>query len=103
MGNGMDSSAHSLSPLPGDIHGGLSAIATCALLSLVSTAFLFAYLAYQALLKDGRRIVYINQYVALLINLLFADLIQAFGFTLSLRWLHVDGILVSYAYNCLEE
>jgi len=93
MGDGTDGSSHSLSPLPGAIHGGLSAIATCALLSLVSTAFLFGYLTYQALLKDGRRIVYINQYVALLINLLFADLIQAFGFMLSLRWLHVDGIM----------
>lgn len=97
MRDGTDTSEHSLSPLPYDIYSGLSVIATCALLSLVSTALLFGYLAYQALLKDGRRIVYINQYVALLINLLFADLIQAFGFTLSLRWLQLDGIMVRHS------
>lgn len=97
MAGGTDSSATSLSPLPGPVYSGLSAIATFALLSLVSTAFLFGYLAYHALASGGRRIIHINQYVALLINLLFADLIQAFGFTLSLRWLQLDGILVSLA------
>lgn len=96
MANGTDAS-QSLSPLPSVVHRGLSAIATFALLSLVSTAVLFSYLTYHILTRDRRRVAHINQYVVLLINLLLADLIQAIGFSLGLRWLQVDGILVSHA------
>jgi hypothetical protein len=93
----MTDASLTLSPLPALVHRGLSAIATIALLSLVSTAGLFSYLVYHVVARDRRRIVHINQYVALLINLLFADFLQAIGFSLSLRWLQLDGVLVSYA------
>lgn len=100
MTNGTDSS-HTLTPLPDVVHSGLSAISTFALLSLFSTAALFGYLCYHVLAPDRHRIFRVNQYVALLINLFLAELIQAIGFSLSLQWLRLDGIWVSHAISAL--
>ncbi|KXT18162.1 hypothetical protein AC579_7689 [Pseudocercospora musae] len=85
----------SLSPLPSDYHAGLAVVATFALLSLVSTAALFAYLAWRLTNWKHRGYARANQYVALLINLIAADLIQAIGFALNMEWMRQKAIQVS--------
>ncbi|KAI5359171.1 putative G protein-coupled receptor GPR1 [Septoria linicola] len=84
--------ARSLEPLPPVIHRGLSAVTAFGLLSLVTTAVLFVHLAYRLMTWKHRAYARVNQYVALLVNLIFADFQQALGFVLSLQWLKDNGI-----------
>ncbi|EME38493.1 hypothetical protein DOTSEDRAFT_99908, partial [Dothistroma septosporum NZE10] len=81
-----------LSPIEGDIRRGLQAIATAACFSIGSTMFLFGYLSWRMLTWKQRGYAHVNQYVAILLNLVFADLVQAIGFSLSLHWLQGNSI-----------
>lgn len=84
--------ARTLTPLPPVIHRGLSAVTAFGLLSLISTAILFAHLLYRLVTWKHREYGRVNQYVALLLNLIFADFQQALGFVLNLQWLKDNGI-----------
>lgn len=81
-----------LSPLPPDSHRGITAVTTFALFSLVATAILFAHLLCRVLTWKRRTHGPVNPYVALLLNLVFADLQQALGFAFGIGWLKDDGI-----------
>lgn len=84
----------SLSPLPSDYHAGLAVVTSFAFLSMVSTAALFAYLTWRLTSWKHRGYARANQYVALLINLIAADLIQAIGFALNIEWVKERAITV---------
>ncbi|EME80153.1 uncharacterized protein MYCFIDRAFT_99037, partial [Pseudocercospora fijiensis CIRAD86] len=84
----------SLSPLPTEYHDALAVVTSFAFVSLVSTAGLFAYLAWRLTSWKHRGYARANQYLALLINLVLADLIQATGFVMNLEWLSKNAITV---------
>lgn len=82
-----------LSPLPLELHRGLTAVTILAFVSLITTAVLFTHLAYRLITWKHRGHARINQYVALLINLILADLQQAIGFSLNAEWVRNDSII----------
>lgn len=87
-----------LAPLEGVIHRGLTAISISAFLSIWSTVLLFGYICWRlASCKERGQQNHVNQYVAVLLNLVFADLLQAIGFSLSLHWLRLDSITADTA------
>ncbi|KAF2161469.1 hypothetical protein M409DRAFT_69806 [Zasmidium cellare ATCC 36951] len=87
-------SAGTLSPLPTELYRGLTAVTVLAFLSLVTTAVLFAHLSWRFITWKHRGHARINQYVALLLNLVLADLQQAIGFSLNVEWVRNDSITV---------
>lgn len=89
------SSSGTLSPLPLELHRGLTAITILAFISLICTAFLFTHLTYHFITWKQRGHARINQYVALLLNLVLADLQQAVGFCINLEWLRSNSITVA--------
>ncbi|KAF2207543.1 hypothetical protein CERZMDRAFT_50916, partial [Cercospora zeae-maydis SCOH1-5] len=88
-----------LSPLPPIIHRGLSIITAFGLLSFLSTAILFLHLVSRLFRRDKTTFPRFHQYLILFINLLFADLQQALGFVLNIRWLAENGI-VALSTSC---
>ncbi|EME87004.1 uncharacterized protein MYCFIDRAFT_172678 [Pseudocercospora fijiensis CIRAD86] len=85
-------SADTQSPLPDDVRAGIVAISAAAIVSAVSSSGLLAYLGYRVLTWKHRSYARINQYVALLLNLVLSDVQQAVGFSLGTQWLRKDGI-----------
>ncbi|KXS94705.1 hypothetical protein AC578_3852 [Pseudocercospora eumusae] len=84
----------SLSPLSSEYHADISVVTFFAFLSMVSTAALVAYLTWRLTSWKHRGYARANQYVALLVNLIAADLIQAVGFALDVVWLRENAIKV---------
>jgi len=68
---------------------GLPAIGTFALVSILSTVGLFAFISYRMITwrQRYRTFVGLNQYVVLIYNLALADLMQALSFVISWHWL----------------
>jgi len=68
---------------------GLPAIGTFALISVIATCTLFAYISYGLITwrRQYRNFVGRNQYLILVYNLALADLMQALSFTISFYWL----------------
>lgn len=84
-----------LSPLPPELHRGLTAVSVLAFLSLITTTVLFAHLSFRFITWKHRAHARINQYVALLLNLILADLQQAIGFSLNVEWVRNNSITAS--------
>lgn len=88
-------SSGTLSPLPSELHRGLTAVTVLGFLSLITTTVLFTHLAYRLITWKHRGHARINQYVALLLNLILADLQQAVGFSLNAEWVRNDSIIAA--------
>ncbi|GAM87164.1 hypothetical protein ANO11243_051850 [Dothideomycetidae sp. 11243] len=86
-------SKKTLSPLPDDLHRGLTAVAVLGLLSFVSAVGLFLHLCYR-LVTHRRSKLHRNQFFLLLFNLLIADIEQSVAFWLNIQWLRLDGVHV---------
>lgn len=90
-------SKYDIDPLPGVLKGGLMAIIVIAVLSLVATISLLAFLTYRMVFWRTNYIRYIgyNQYVVLIYNLLLADMLQSLAFILSVKWVAEKQILAT--------
>ncbi|OCK83792.1 family A G protein-coupled receptor-like protein [Lepidopterella palustris CBS 459.81] len=86
---------YSLDPLPKDIKNGLIPVGIFALLSVISTFILLAWITYRLVSwrQHYRAYVGYNQYVLLIYNLLLADLQQSVAFLISFHWIGQDKIL----------
>ncbi|KAJ5980946.1 hypothetical protein N7481_008244 [Penicillium waksmanii] len=83
-----------IDPLPSLQRGGLIAIASLAMISLISTFSLLCFFTYRFIFwkKYYKRYIGYNQYVVLMYNLALADFIQGLGFIVSLRWIDQNSI-----------
>ncbi|KAJ5118459.1 hypothetical protein N7448_010166 [Penicillium atrosanguineum] len=83
-----------IDPLPGLQRGGLIAVATLAIVSLVATFSLLSFFTYRFIFwkKYYKRYIGYNQYVVLMYNLALADFIQGLGFIVSLRWISQNSL-----------
>jgi len=72
----------------------LSALGAVALISLVSTATIFGFITYRLITwrRHYRTFIGRNQYIVLIYNLSFADLVQSFAFTISWHWYQKENI-----------
>lgn len=84
-----------LNPLPAHLRLGLIGLATCGLLSLVSTAGAIGFIMYRLsnYKKYQETPLRYNVPLVLILNLLIADLQQAASFAISLHWLGLNAIL----------
>ncbi|KAK4610039.1 hypothetical protein CLAFUW4_13685 [Fulvia fulva] len=82
-----------VTPLPEVLRRGLVALTFFGLLSLTLATALFVHLVYRLVTWRPGTLARINQYVALLLNLVLADMQQAAGFSMSAHWLMKDGII----------
>jgi hypothetical protein len=64
-----------------------------AAVSFVSTAALALYLSYRILTIKTSANSRVSRYAVLLLNLIFADLLQAIGFSLDIHWLRNNAII----------
>lgn len=84
-----------LNPLPAHLRLGLIGLATCGLLSLVSTAGAVGFIVYR--MSNHKKYqatpLRYNMPLVLILNLLIADLQQAASFAISLHWLGLNSIL----------
>lgn len=88
--------ASTLSPLPPILSKGLIAVSICGLLSFLTSTPLFLYLGFRMLkwrIKNGFAQP-MNQFLVLIMNLLFADIQQAIAFLLSADALRHNAIRV---------
>lgn len=83
-----------IDPLPSLQRAGLIAVATLAMISLLSTFSLLCFFTYRFVFwkKFYKRYIGYNQYVVLMYNLALADFIQGLGFIVSLRWIAKDSL-----------
>lgn len=90
-------SKYNIDPLPDVLKGGLVAIIIVAVLSLIATVSLLAFLTYRMVFWRTNYIRYIgyNQYVVLIYNLLLADMLQSLAFILSVKWVAEKQILAT--------
>lgn len=86
---------YSLDPLPDDLRIGLKPVGVFALLSVISTFFLFSWITYRLISWRSHYRTYVgyNQYVVLVYNLLLADMIQSISFLFSFHWISIDKII----------
>lgn len=92
-----------LTPLPPNLHRGLTAVTTLALLSLVTSTALFLHLSWRMLISGHRRrtnhpqLPYANQFIILIFNLVLADMQQSVAFVLNAQWVTTNSISVGSA------
>lgn len=89
----LDRDSATLTQLPPHIHPYLRAVVILAFLSFVASVTLLALLAYRLIrwqIKSKRT----NQFVILILNLLWADVQQSLSFLLNVEWLRLDAIVV---------
>lgn len=98
----MSDAPDSLSPLPPIIQRGLWAVSATAALSLTTTAALSLYLIYRIVTVKTSANSRVSRYSVLLLNLIFADFIQAVGFAFNIHWLRYDAIIDGSA-ACLSQ
>ncbi|KAF2861479.1 hypothetical protein K470DRAFT_263622 [Piedraia hortae CBS 480.64] len=95
----MQQASASLSPLSPEHRRGLTAVAFFGLLSFISSTLLFLWLSYKVFTELRRRrqssTLRVSQFLILIYNLIFADMLQSVGFMLNSRWVSLDGVLVS--------
>ncbi|KAI5782579.1 hypothetical protein EDC01DRAFT_751495 [Geopyxis carbonaria] len=84
---------YSLQPLPVNLRHGLFAIGSFALLSLITTTVLLAFLSYRLFFSARSKSLRYNQALILIFNLLLADLQQAVAFVLNFHWARHNAIL----------
>ncbi|EME44793.1 hypothetical protein DOTSEDRAFT_111938, partial [Dothistroma septosporum NZE10] len=89
----LSNTSGTVTPLPEVLRRGLVALTFFGLLSLTLASALFVHLVYRLITWKRTNHGRINQYVALLLNLVLADVQQAFGFSMSAHWLIKDGII----------
>ncbi|TKX24384.1 hypothetical protein C1H76_3490 [Elsinoe australis] len=82
-----------LNPLPPALYRGLSAVTFFGFLSFFLATALFLRLAFR-LIVDRRHKLHRNQFLILIINLLFADIQQSIAFWSNIEWLRGNSILV---------
>lgn len=82
----------SLMPLPFSVHSGLSAITFFSFLSFFTSVSLFTYLCYRLVTWRKKTQHAYNQFVILIMNLLFADIQQSLAFLLNVQWVVNNGI-----------
>ncbi|KAK5136152.1 hypothetical protein LTR08_003989 [Meristemomyces frigidus] len=89
---------YSINPLPPTLRHGLIPVGCLALLSVVSTLALISFICvrFATWKMHYRTFVGYNQYVALVLNLLLADLQQASAFLISFHWVHKDYIIAPH-------
>jgi len=90
-----ESGSGTLSPLPGVLRQGLTAVAILGTLSFVFTTVLIALLAYKFVVWHRKRRP-IDQFVVLIFNLLICDFHQALAFALNAQWLVRDMIDIKH-------
>lgn len=79
--------------LPAHIHPWLRAVVAFGFLSLVATASLLCVLSYKLInwrIKSKQS----NQFIILIFNLLWADLLQSLAFLLNVEWLRIGSVQV---------
>ncbi|CAK4033066.1 family A G -coupled receptor [Lecanosticta acicola] len=86
------STATTLSPLPPGLRRGMISVTFIGFLSFAAASLLFMHLVYRIITWKHRGYARLNQYVALLTNLIFADVIQGIGWSLDVLWLRHDSI-----------
>ncbi len=86
---------YSIDPLSEELEIGLIPIGVFALLSMLATFSVLAFIIYHMVLSRQHRTRSLgrNQFVVLIVNLLLADFQQSIGFVLSFHWLHVKQIV----------
>ncbi|KAI5208326.1 hypothetical protein AUEXF2481DRAFT_30697 [Aureobasidium subglaciale EXF-2481] len=94
----------SMSPLPQSLKTGMLVPGTIGLLSAASSIGMLLFIIYRFLTWRAhyRTFVGYNQYVALIINLLCADLLQGVAFMFSYHWVFTDGI-VAPSLKCTSQ
>ncbi|KAI5243414.1 hypothetical protein E4T43_04222 [Aureobasidium subglaciale] len=94
----------SMSPLPQSLKTGMLVPGTIGLLSAASSIGMLLFIIYRFLTWRAhyRTFAGYNQYVALIINLLCADLLQGVAFMFSYHWVFTDGI-VAPSLKCTSQ
>ena len=77
-----------VSPLPRDFRNGLTAVAVLATISVLTTFALLCFITYRLIFWQRYHKQYLgqNQYIVLIYNLLWADIVQSVGFLLCAHW-----------------
>ncbi|KAF4553240.1 Hypothetical protein D9617_7g029670 [Elsinoe fawcettii] len=83
-----------LSPLPPSLFRGLTAVTFFGFLSFFLSTALFLRISYRLIL-DRRHKLHRNQFLVLILNLLFADIEQSIAFWSNVQWLREDQIHVA--------
>ncbi|KAK5107749.1 hypothetical protein LTR62_000725 [Meristemomyces frigidus] len=91
--------ASTLTPLPGILQRGLTAVSFFGFLSFVSSVALFLRLAYRLVTWKAKTHARVNQFVILIFNLILADIQQSLAFLLNTQWLRSNSIEV-YTPTC---
>ncbi|KAK4495310.1 hypothetical protein PRZ48_013641 [Zasmidium cellare] len=84
-----------LSPIPNDLHHGLTAVTILALLSLVTSSALFLHLSCRLLRRTSHAPA--NQFIILIFNLVLADIQQSVAFVLNAAWITTNSVDVGSA------
>ncbi|KAI5246034.1 hypothetical protein E4T42_06506 [Aureobasidium subglaciale] len=94
----------SMSPLPQSLKTGMLVPGTIGLLSAASSIGMLLFIIYRFLTWRAHYKTFVgyNQYVALIINLLCADLLQGVAFMFSYHWVFTDGI-VAPSLKCTSQ
>ncbi|KEQ74463.1 hypothetical protein M436DRAFT_25434, partial [Aureobasidium namibiae CBS 147.97] len=94
----------SMSPLPSALKKGMLVPGTIGLLSAASSIGMLLFIIYRFLTWRAHYKTFVgyNQYVALIINLLCADLMQGVAFMFSYHWVFTDGI-VAPSVKCTSQ
>ncbi|THV64910.1 hypothetical protein D6D19_10109 [Aureobasidium pullulans] len=94
----------SMSPLPPSLKKGMLVPGTIGLLSAASSIGMLLFIIYRFLTWRAHYKTFVgyNQYVALIINLLAADLLQGVAFMFSYHWVFTDGI-VAPSVKCTSQ
>ncbi|KAI4793190.1 hypothetical protein E4T44_08028 [Aureobasidium sp. EXF-8845] len=94
----------SMSPLPSALKKGMLVPGTIGLLSAASSIGMLLFIIYRFLTWRAHYKTFVgyNQYVALIINLLCADLLQGVAFMFSYHWVFTDGI-VAPSVKCTSQ
>ncbi|KAI4723874.1 hypothetical protein E4T49_08407 [Aureobasidium sp. EXF-10728] len=94
----------SMSPLPSSLKKGMLVPGTIGLLSAASAIGMLLFIIYRFLTWRAHYKTFVgyNQYVALIINLLCADLLQGVAFMFSYHWVFTDGI-VAPSVKCTSQ
>jgi G protein-coupled glucose receptor regulating Gpa2 len=82
----------SLFPLPPMLRNGLSAITFFSFLSFLGSISLFGYLCFRLIKWRRKSPQAYNQFVVLIMNLLFADIHQSLAFLLNVQWVAGNGL-----------
>jgi hypothetical protein len=90
----LDIDSDTLSPIPRHLHPWLRAVVVLGFLSFFASITLLVLLLYRSITWQIKR-KRTNQFIILILNLLWADTQQSLAFLLNIEWLRLDSVVVN--------